>query len=333
MKAWAIKKYGDGTELQLMDLPKPQIRPDEILIQMKAASLNPVDFKIRQGDLKFILRYKFPLILGNDGAGVVVEKGSAVTKFKIGDEVYTRPRKERIGTLAEYLAADEASVALKPKNISFEEAASLPLVGLTSWQALLTRGNLQKGQKVFIPAGAGGVGSFAIQLARHAGAFIATTTSTKNIEFVKSLGADQVIDYSKEDFSKILKDCDLVFDTMGGEIRDKGFSVLKPNGKLISIVRPPTAEFVREVNGSLLVKCVAGLLSLPTLLRAKYYGAKYIFMFMLPSGDDLAQIRKLVENGSIKPIIDKVYPFESVREAFAHIESGRARGKIIVRVS
>ena len=333
MKAWAIKKYGDGSRLEQMELPKPDLKPDEVLIQMKAASLNPVDFKIRQGKLKYILSYKFPLILGNDGAGVVVATGAQVTKFKVGDEVYTRPNKERIGTLAEYLTAPESAVALKPSNLDFEEAASIPLVGLTSWQALITRGKLQKGFKVFIPAGAGGVGTFAIQLAKNFGAFVATTTSTKNIEFVKTLGADQIVDYTKEDFSKFLKDFDLVFDTMGGETRDKGFSILKPGGKLISIVSPPTAEFVREVNGSFFVKAVAGLLSLPTLLRANYYGAKYIFMFMLPSGHDLEEIRKLVESGAIKPVIDKIYPFENAKEAFAHIESGRARGKIVVTIN
>lgn len=332
MRAWAIKKYGDGSRLELMDLPKPEVSPTEILIQLKAASLNPVDFKIRQGKLRLILPYKFPLILGNDGAGLIVAKGAQVTKFKIGDEVYTRPNKDRIGTLAEYIAADESSVALKPANISFEEAASLPLVALTSWQALLTRGGIQKGSKVFIPAGSGGVGTIAIQIAKYFGAFVATTTSTKNIEFVKGFGADLVIDYTREEFAGKLKDYDIVLDTMGGKIQAEAFSVLKPSGRLISIVFPPTAEFVREINGSLIARSGAALLSLPSLLRAKRFGVKYIFMFMLPSGEDLEKIRKIIETGALRPVIDKVYPFAEAKEAFAHIESGRARGKIVVQV-
>ncbi len=221
--------------------------------------------------------------MGNDCAGVIASVGNAVKTFKVGDEVYTRPHKDRIGTLAEFIAAKESAIALKHKSISFEEAASIPLVGLTSWQALLDRGHMRPGDRVFIPAGSGGVGTFAIQLAKHFGAWVATNTSGKNIELISSLGADQVIDYTKENFASRLTNIDIVFDTMGGEIQRKAFSILKPGGQVISIVGPPTRDFVREVNLALPFQTGAYLLSLPSLIRAKMKKAKYQFLFMLPN--------------------------------------------------
>src|SRR3989338_5869731 len=204
MKAFAIHGYGGNEVVKLIEIPKPTLKPTEILVKISAASVNPVDFKIRDGKLKFVLPYKFPLILGNDCSGVVESVGSQVQKFKVGDEIYSRPDKAKIGTFCEYIAIEERAASLKPKNISFEEAASLPLVGLTSWQALIDKGKVKQCSKVFIPAGSGGVGTFAIQLAKHLGAYVATTTSTRNIDFVKKLGADLVIDYKKDDFATIL---------------------------------------------------------------------------------------------------------------------------------
>lgn len=332
MKAWAITRYGDNSHVKLIDVAEPLPNDDEVLIQVKAASINPVDFKIRNGELRLVLNYRFPLILGNDCSGVVTKVGKNVTAFKVGDEVYTRPHKERIGTLAQFIAAQEDTVAHKPKGISFEEAASLPLVGLTSWQALLTRGKMKAGDKVFIPAGSGGVGTFAIQLAKHFGAYVATNTSTKNVDFVKSLGADLVIDYKKEDFSKVLSGFDIVFDTMGGETQRKGFGILKPGGQLISIVGPPTAAFAKEVGTNVIVQTIAGVLGLPAHLQAAFRHSTYKFLFMLPDGDQLAQIAALVEQKKLRPIVDRVFPFAEANQALAYVESGRARGKVIVSI-
>ncbi len=330
MKAWAIKEYGDNSKVQLLELPKPTPGSDEVLIQVRAASINPVDFKIRDGKLKLVLPYDFPLILGNDCSGVVVETGSQVTRFKVGDEVYARPHKDRIGTLAEFIAAKETAVALKPKNISFQQAAGVPLVGLTSWQALFDRGNLRPGNKVFIPAGSGGVGSFAIQLAKHFGAYVATNTSTKNIDLVESFGADHVIDYKTEDFAASLSGFDLVFDTMGGETQKKAFGILKPDGHLISIVGPPTWDFMQRSGAGPLLQVAGGILGLTTHLRARIHRTHYEFLFMLPDGDCLEKIGALIEAGKILPVVDRVFPFEEAKEALSYVESGRARGKVIV---
>lgn len=228
MKAFVVDRYGRKNGIRAGDMPMPEPREDDVLIQIHAAGVNPLDSKIRDGEFKLILPYRLPLILGNDLAGVVVRVGSRVRRFKPGDEVYARPHKDRIGTFAEFIAVKEDGVALKPTALTMEEAASIPLVGLTAWQALIEKGQLKKGQKVLIHAGSGGVGTFAIQLAKHVGATVATTTSTRNIELVKRLGADIVIDYKKDDFSAILKDYDVVLDTQGGNALEKSLRVLKP---------------------------------------------------------------------------------------------------------
>jgi NADPH:quinone reductase-like Zn-dependent oxidoreductase len=332
MKAWAIEKYGDNSVVKLMDFPIPSIGENEVLIQIKAASINPVDFKIRNGKLRFVLPYRIPLIIGNDCAGIITRVGGKVSKFKIGDEVYTRPHKDRTGTLAEFIAVNESAVAQKPKNLSFEEAASIPLVGLTSWQALLSRSGMKKGQRVFIAAGSGGVGTFAIQLAKHFGAYVITNTSTKNVEFVRSLGADEVIDYKSQDFSKVISDIDIFFDTMGGETQAKGFLVLKRGGTNVSIVGPPTAAFTREVGLNLFIQIVAATLSLWTNMRAAIKGCRYIFLFMLPDGAGLEKIARLIEGGSIRPVLDRVFKFEKANEALAYVESGHTLGKVVVSI-
>lgn len=327
MKAWAIKSYGDNSKVQLMDLPEPKVGDDEILIQMKAASLNPVDLKIRDGKLKAIVSYSFPLILGHDCAGIVVKIGSNVKRFRIGDEVYTRPE---IGTLAELVVAKETAVAKKPKNITFEEAASLPLVALTSWQALFQQAKLKSGDKIFIPAGSGGVGSFAIQLAKHFGAYVITNTSTKNIEFAKSLGADEVIDYKKEDFSKMISEIDIVFDTQGGETQKKAFEIIKSGGSLVSIVGPPTPQFVRDANLGHVLLFGASILSFGVFIRSFLKGVHYKFFFMRPDGLILDKITELIEAESIRPVIDRTFPFERAHEALEYLEKGHARGKVVV---
>ena len=330
MKAWAIENYGSDSKLKLMDFDTPKLQANEVLIEIKAASINPVDFKIRDGKLKQVLPYELPLILGNDCSGVIVEIGKDIKNFKVGDEIYTRPGKNKIGTLAEFIAVAESDIALKPKSLSFEEAAGIPLVGLTSWQALFDRGELKSGDRVFIPAGSGGVGSFAVQLAKRHGAYVYTNTSGRNVDFVKSLGADRVFNYKEEDFSEEIEELSLVFDTIGGETQNKAISCLKKGGKLVSIVGPPTSRFMKEMNKGIIFQILGLVMSFTTNLAAFIKGVRYEFMFMTPSGLQLTKIAKLIDEGSIKPVVDKVYPFEEANEALAHVERGHSLGKVIV---
>src|SRR5947208_8314177 len=246
MRAFVVDRYKGKSAVRLGEMPEPEVRDDDVLVQVHAASLNPLDSKIRDGEFKLLLPYRLPLILGNELAGVVLRVGSKVQNFKPGDEVYGRPDKNRIGTFAEFIAMNEADVALKPKNLTMEEAASIPVVGLTAWQVLIERANLKQGQKVLIHAGSGGVGTFAIQLAKHIGATVATTTSTANVDLVKSPGVDVVIDYKKEDFEKVLSGYDVVLNSLGKDTLEKSLKVLKPGGKLISIYGPPDAAFANQ---------------------------------------------------------------------------------------
>ena len=261
MKAFVVDRYKKKAALRLAEMPEPDVRDNDVLVEIHAAGVNLLDSKIRTGEFKPILPYRPPFILGHDVAGTVVRVGSKVRKFKPGDEVYARPRDGRIGTFAEYIAMNEADVALKPKNLSMEEAASIPLVGLTAWQALVDKANLKKGQKVFIQAGSGGVGTFAIQLAKHLGATVATTTSAANADLVKGLGADVVIDYRKDDFEKVLSGYDVVLNSQDAKTLEKSLRVLKPGGKLISISGPPDPEFAREKGLNMVLRLVLRLLS------------------------------------------------------------------------
>ncbi len=331
MKAFILDRYGSDT-VRLADMPKPQPRDTDVLVQIHAASINPVDFKIRDGKLKQILHYKLPIILGSDLSGVVVEVGASVRRFKVGDEVYARVDKDRIGTFAEYIAVREACVALKPESLSMEEAASIPLVGLTAWQALIDRVGLKAGQKVLIHAGSGGVGTFAIQLAKHLGAFVATTTSTKNVAWVKGLGADVVIDYKTQDFAAELRDYDVVLDTLGGDVTEESLQVLKPGGKLISISGPPDPEFADEWELGWLLRQVFRLLSYRVRARARRLGVSYSFFFMKPSGEQLRSIGALIDSGVLRPVVDRIFPFEETVEALAYVERGRAKGKVVVKL-
>ncbi len=330
MKAWAINSYGDNSELKLMELKEPEVEDNQVLIKTKAMSLNPVDYKIRDGQLKMVMSFDFPLILGHDCAGEIVKKGQKVRQFNLGDEVFVR---SEIGALAELVAVDESYVAPMPKGLTFEEAASVPLVGLTSWQALLERGELKKGDKVFIPAGSGGIGTFAVQLAKHFGAYVASNCSAKNVDFVKSLGASEVYDYKSEDFSAGLSNYDLVYDTMGGETQKKAFSILKKGGKLISLVGPPTPAFVKEEGLGALLYMGSALLSAKTRLQAALRRVHYEFFLMTPTGDTLGKIGELLEKGDIRPVVDKVYSFDKADQAMAYLEKGHARGKVVVTFS
>jgi len=332
MKAFIVDHYGSNDGVRAGEMPDPDLRDDDVLVQIHAASVNPLDLKIRDGKMKLILPYRLPLILGNDLAGVVVRVGSRVRRFKPGDEVYARTDTNRIGAFAEFISIKEDAVANKPRELTMEEAASIPLVGLAAWQVLVERANLKRGQKVLIHAGSGGVGTFAIQLAKHLGAIVATTTSTANLDWVKGLGADIVIDYRKDDFEKILHDYDVVLNSLGGETLEKSLRVLKPGGKLISISGPPDPNFAKDIGSSWILRLVMRLLSYRIRKKAKRHHVSYSFLFMRPSGDQLREIGSLIDSGIIRPVVDRVFPFESTKEALAYVEKGRAKGKVIVKV-
>ena len=333
MKAFITERYGKNEPLRLGDIADPILQEDEVLIQVHASSVNLLDSKIRSGEFKLLLPYKPPFVLGHDVAGVVVRVGAHVQQFKPGDEVYARPDDLRIGTFAELAAVKESSVALKPKNLTMEEAASIPLVGLTAWQALVEKAELKKGQKVFIQAGSGGVGTFAIQLAKHLGATVATTTSTANVDWVKSLGADVVVDYKKEDFEKILPaDFDVVLNSQDAKTLAKSLNLLKPGGKLISISGPPDPEFADAFKLAWPVKQIMRVLSWKARRDARRRHVSYGFLFMKANGSQLGQIAALIESGTIRPVIDKVFSFEETNEALVHVESGRAKGKVVIKL-
>ncbi|CAB3696006.1 NADP-dependent oxidoreductase [Paraburkholderia rhynchosiae] len=341
MKAFIVDRYGrngrrrnghGAAALRFGEMPDPDLRDNDVLVQIHAAGVNVLDSKIRNGEFKLILPYRLPLILGNDVAGVVVRVGSKVRSFKPGDEVYARPHQDRIGSFAELIAMNESDVAIKPKTLSMEEAASMPLVGLTAWQALIERAHLKKGQKVFIHAGSGGVGTFAIQLAKHVGAFVATTTSTANVEFVKQLGADVVIDYKKENFEDVLHDYDVVLNSLDNDALQKSVRVLKRGGKLISISGPPDPAFAKDIGANAFVGLVMRLLSLRIRRQARSQDIDYSFLFMQANGEQLREISALIDSGAIRPVVDRVFPFESTNDALAYVEKGRAKGKVVIKI-
>lgn len=332
MKAFIIDRYGKKEVGRLGELPEPEVRDDDVLVQVHAASINLLDAKIRSGEFKLILPYRLPLVLGNDVAGVVVRVGPGVQRFKPGDEVYARPDQDRIGTFAEFIAIKESALALKPRNLGMEEAASIPLVSLTAWQALVEVAGLGEGQKVLIHAGSGGVGTIAIQLARHLGAHVATTTSTGNVEWVKALGADVVIDYKKQDFETVLRDYDVVLNSLGNDVLEKSLQTLKPGGKLISISGPPDPAFAAEQGLSWPLKQVVRFLSHRIRRKARQHGVDYAFLFMRANGEQLREIGALIEGGAIKPVVERVFPFDATAEALAYVEKGRTKGKVVVRV-
>jgi NADPH:quinone reductase-like Zn-dependent oxidoreductase len=330
MKAFILDRYGSADHVRAGEMPDPELREDDVLVQIHAASVNQLDSKIRSGEFKRILPYRLPLILGHDVAGIVVRVGSRVRRFKPGDEVYARPADGRIGAFAEFMAINEADVAIKPRALTMEEAASIPLVGLTAWQAVIERANLQRGQRVLIHVGSGGVGTFAIQLAKHVGATVATTTSTANIDLVRRLGADIVIDYKKEDFAEVLRDYDVVLNSLDKVTLEKSLRVLKPGGQLISISGPPDAAFARSIGASWGLRVIMGLLSYGIRAKAKRRQVHYSFLFMRASGDQLTEITSLIDDGIIRPVVDRVFPFTSTKEAMAYVETGRAKGKVVV---
>lgn len=331
MKAMIIDKYGK-VPMHMTEVPTPEINEYEVLAEIHAASINPIDFKIRDGKVKMLLKYEMPLILGNDFSGVITKVGSKVTRFKAGDEIYARPRKNKVGTFAEYIAIHEDDIALKPKNFSFEEAASIPLVGLTTYQALHDIMHLQKGQKILIHAGSGGVGTFAIQLAKIMGATVTTTASEAGANLVKSLGADEIINYKTEKFEEILTNYDAVFDTIGGTTLEKSFNIIKSGGNIVSVSGTPNARFGKEFGSGFFKTLLFSLASKKLTALEKKHNAQYSFLFMKPSGDQLRTIANYIEAGKIKPVIDRVFSFEDAQKAMEYSEAGRAKGKIIVKI-
>jgi NADPH:quinone reductase-like Zn-dependent oxidoreductase len=332
MKALIFKKYGGPDQIVFADLPRPTIKPDEILVRVHAVGLNQIDTMIPKGTFKPILHFELPATLGSDLAGVVAEVGSRVTRFKVGDAVFASIFDLGTGSLAEFAVVPESAAAVKPANLDFVQAASIPMVGLTAWQALTERARVKPGQKVFIPAGSGGVGTFAIQFAKHLGAKVGTTTSTANVDLVRSLGADEVIDYKKQEFANVLRNYDVVLGTVRGDGIKKSLKILKPDSSVVSLVGPPDAAFARGRGMNFAMKVVFGLLSGGIIRQAKKRGAAYSFLFVYPDGGQLAEIGELLQAGKIRPVIDKVFPFDQAKEALAYLETGRAKGKVVVQM-
>ena len=328
MKAYLVKKY--KSQMEAGDAPEPTVGDHDVLVDLHAAGVNMLDAKIRDGEFKLLLRYKAPFVLGHDLAGVVTRVGSAVTHFAVGDEVYARPRDGHIGTFAERLAVHEDDLASKPASLSMAEAASVPLVALTAWQALVERAHLQPGQKVLIHAGSGGVGTYAIQLAKHLGATVATTTGTSNVEWVRDLGADIVIDYRTQDFETVVQDYDVVLDSQGGDTLAKSLRILKPGGIAIGIAGPPDSDFALRQGLGLPLRLVMALLSLKTHRAARRRGVRYSFLLMRADGAQLEEITKLIDSGVLRPIVDSTYPVDEAPQALAHGEGGRAKGKVVI---
>lgn len=327
MKVLQIIKYGELKDsLSINEIEKPSIKASDILIETKAAGLNPIDYKMVSGGLKDMVPLSFPSTIGFDVSGVIVEKGAEVTKFELGDAVYTRVPQQQMGTVAEYVAVESRVVSKKPDNISFEEAAGLPLVGLTSIQALESVG-IKEGDRVLIHAGSGGVGTFAIQYAKAKGAFVYTTTSTTNVDMVKALGADRVIDYKTEDYKTIAKDLDIVFDTLGGNYTLEAFEIIKEGGKVTTIAGFPDEESAKNM-GMTNYKLPEELSSL-----IKERSAVYKHTWMQPNGEQLDKLSSMVKDTKIKPVIDKVFSFEDSIEAYLYLSTGSAKGKVIISLS
>ncbi|QDG88196.1 NADP-dependent oxidoreductase [Pseudarthrobacter sp. NIBRBAC000502770] len=331
MRAFVVTKYKEP--LREAEVPEPAVGERDVLVQVQAAGLNQLDEKIRLGEFKQILPYKLRLILGNDVAGTVLQVGAKVRGFKSGDEVYARPNQHRIGTFAERIAVAEEDLALKPASASMAEAGSLPLVALTAWQALIEQGNVGPGQKVLIHAGAGGVGSIAIQLAKHLGATVATTASSSNADFVRDLGADIVIDYRTQDFEQLLSGFDLVLDSLGGENLQKSLRILKPGGKAIGIAGPPDPVFARKAGLNPVMRLAVTGLSSRIRRQARKLGVSYEFLFMRASGDQLRQISALVDAGVLRPLVGKVFTFEQTPQALQSLAAGGIRGKAVLTVN
>lgn len=330
MKAFVVNRYGKD-EVRAAEVPEPRVGHRDVLVKVRAASINPLDSMVANGEFKQLLKYKPPFVLGHDVAGVVSEIGADVTGFAVGDEVFARPRDLRIGTFAEYIAIDQDDVALKPAALSLHEAAAVPLVALAAWQILVDVAHLGPGQKVLVHAGAGGLGSTVIQLAKHLGAHVATTVSGARAQLVSDLGADVVIDYRTQDFGEILSGYDVVVDSLGGENLAKSLTVLKPGGVAIGVAGPPDAGFARQLGAPKPFELVLSFLSRKIRSAAKKLGVRYTFFFMHASGAQLRTLAELYDAGVLRPVIDTTFGFDETLDALAYVQSGKAKaGKVIV---
>jgi alcohol dehydrogenase len=334
MKAFVLKRYGGPDAAELCDVAMPRPDAGDVLVRVHAAGLNPVDFKTREGKLRIVQRYPLPTVMGNEFAGVVEACGSGAARFKPGDRVFARVPKDRMGAFAEYVAVPEHVLAAMPSTIDFDAAAAIPLAGLTALQALRDELHLQPGSKVFIPGGAGGVGTFAIQIAKWLGAHVTTTASPRGRALVERLGADEVIDYTAQRFVGRVRDMDGVFDLVGGETLDQSFGVVKRGAKVVTVVATPEPETAtRDLGRGRALAALFWLASLSLRRKARRQGGQYRFLFMHPSGAELAELTRLVEAGKLQPIVDRVFPFGEIAEAFAYLETGRAKGKVVVRMA
>jgi NADPH:quinone reductase-like Zn-dependent oxidoreductase len=331
MKAFIVDHYGKGSVPRATEIAVPEIGDHDVLVRIRAAGVNPLDAKIIEGEFKQILPYRTPFTIGNDMAGVVERVGDQVANFAVGDEVYARPDKDRIGTFAEYIAVNAADLAHKPSSLSMAEAASLPLVALTAWQALVEMAEVQPGQRVLIHAGSGGVGTIAIQLAKRLGAHVATTASASNAPWLHELGADVVVDYRTQDFAQALHDYDVVLDSLGAENTLRSLQMLRPGGIAISISGPPDPAFARQL-GKPLLRPVMALLSLRVRAAARKRGVRYSFLFMQANGSQLGRITDLVEAGALKPVVDRIFAFDDAVAALGYVGTGRARGKVVLEM-
>lgn len=332
MKALTFKRYGKTPEIGITEVPRPTLRPDEMLVEVHAAGLNPIDNMITTGMFKPVLKFQLPAVMGSDLAGVIVEVGGSVTRFKPGDEIFASIFDQGTGSLAEFAVVPQDLAARKPANLDFVQAASVPMVGLTSWQALKERADVQTGQRVFIPAGSGGIGTFAIQLAKHLGAYVGTTTSTANVALVKSLGADDVIDYKKQEFEQVLQRYNVVLGTIRGNALEKSIGILKPGGKIISLIGPLDAAFAQARKLSFVLELIFGLMSRKIIRMAAKKDVDYSFLFVRPDGEQLNEIGALLDAGHIHPVVDKVFPFDQAKQALEYLSQGRSKGKVVVRV-
>ena len=332
MKILQIKGYGDiKSNLSFSEIEKPTISDNQVLIEVYAASINPIDYKIVEGALKQIRKLTFPAPIGFDVSGVVIKKGNNVNHLNVGDEIYSRVPSDSPGTFSEFIAINADVVCLKPSNLDFIESSSLPLVGLTTIQSF-NKANLKSGDKVLIHAGSGGIGTFAIQYAKSKGAYVYTTTSTKNVNWVKELGADRVIDYKTENYLDIVKDVNIVYDTLGGNYTEDAFKVIKDCGKVISIAGAIDDESAKELGLNGLIRFFLRLKSKKITKQANSKSAYYKFILMTPNGNQLNDIKSLVEAEKVKPIIDKTFPFSETIDALVYQKSGRAKGKIVVKM-
>ncbi len=332
MRAFVLDGYGAiADHVHLAELADPVPGPDQILIDIHAASLNPIDFKIAHGDLKRVSKYQLPRPFGFDASGIVLSAGARATRFKPGDAVYARASRETIGTFAEKIALSQEFVALKPAAVSHAQAAALPLVGLTTLQGF-SRVKARAGQRILIHAGAGGIGTFAIQYARHLGLEVTTTTSSKNVDFVKSLGADRVIAYDRENYLEAGGGYDIVYDTLGAAFTVDAFKVVKRGGAVISLSGPPDRDFARREGAGWLVGVAVWLMSRKVYAASAEAGASYCWFLTEPNGEQLREIAGLVDRGAIKPVIDREFAFEQLPDALTYLEAGRARGKVVLRV-